>query len=159
MSITVRYAYNNDESAIAALLVKIHQQHAEGRPDLFGRGCAKYTAEEVKAMFHKPEAPLFVACDSEGNVVGYAICQVIENKNPAMGAFSTLYIDDINVSDRVRRQGVGSALLSACREEAKQKGCYNITLNVWAFNEGARRFYEANGFTPQRLILEQLTET
>ena len=159
MSITIRYAEKGDEAAIAALLVDIHKQHAEGRPDLFGNGHAKYSEEDVLLMFHKENTPVFVAEDNALGVVGYAICTHIENTNPAMGRFSTLYLDDLNVSHRVRRQGVGTRLLDACRKEAARLGCYSLTLNVWAFNEGAIRFYEANGFHVQRTIMETVIET
>ena len=74
MSITIRYAEKGDEAAIAALLVDIHKQHAEGRPDLFGKGHAKYSEEDVLLMFQKENAPVFVAEDDALGVVGYAIC-------------------------------------------------------------------------------------
>ncbi len=155
MSITVRDADRGDESAIAALLVTIHAQHARGRPDLFSRGCAKYDEKTVLAMMHNENAPMLVATEGK-TVIGYAICQILENQNPAQGKYKTLYIDDINVSEKARRKGVGSALLNACRAIAEKRGCYNVTLNVWSFNEGAIAFYEANGFLPQRMILESI---
>jgi len=155
MSITVRYAKCGDERAIAELLVAIHTQHAEGRPDLFGKGHAKYDEAAVAAMFFKENAPILVATD-ENTVIGYAICQILENRNPAQGNYKTLYIDDINVSEKARRKGAGSALLSECRAIAARAGCYNVTLNVWQFNQGAIAFYEANGFSPQRMILESI---
>lgn len=156
MPITIRYAQRGDEAAIAELLVAIHTQHAEGRPDLFGKGRAKYSAEEVLSLFGKETEPIFVAESDTLGVVGYAICQIITAKNPALSDFTTLYLDDLNVSALARRQGVGTMLLDACRREARKRGCYNLTLNVWAFNEGAIRFYEANGFRVQRTILEDI---
>lgn len=156
MKYRIDCACKGDEAAIAALLVKIHAQHAEGRPDLFGKGHAKFREEEVLALFDKEDAPVFVAKSDGGEVLGYAIAMIKVNDSPAQGDYATLYIDDINVSEKARRLGVGSALLDACRHYAKKKGCYNMTLNVWAFNEGAIAFYEANGFKPQRTILEEI---
>ena len=155
MSFTVRYADLGDEGKIAELLVAIHTQHAQGRPDLFGKGHAKYDAATVRGMFHDPAAPMLVAAD-EGGVLGYAICKLMKNRNPAQGDYTTLYIDDLNVDDAARRKGVGTALLDACRTLAKEKTCFNVTLNVWAFNEGAIAFYERNGFSLQRMILEDV---
>lgn len=155
MSVSIRYAKVGDEETIAALLVAIHAQHAEGRPDLFGKGHAKYTADAVRTMFDDPTLVILVAVEDDA-VLGYAIAKLCENKNPAQGAYVTFYIDDLNVSASARRKGVGSALLDACRRLAKEKNCYNVTLNVWAFNEGAIRFYEANGFKVQRMILETI---
>lgn len=161
MPITVRYAKKGDEGAIAALLVAIHAQHAEGRPDLFGAGRAKYDEAAVLAMLEKENAPILVAVEDnengeDGEVLGYAVCQVVRNENPAQSDYQTLYIDDINVAASARRKGVGSALLEKCRKLAVEKACYNLTLNVWAFNTGAIAFYEANGFSTQRMILEEI---
>lgn len=155
MSLTVRFAREGDEETIASLLVDIHTLHAKGRPDLFGKGHAKFDAEAVRRMFHSDDQPFFVADDGE-SVVGYAICKKIRNQNPVQGDYTTLYLDDLNVDERARRRGVGSALLDACRAYAKASGCYNLTLNVWAFNEGAIAFYQKNGFACQRMIMEEL---
>ena len=155
MSLTVRFAREGDEETIASLLVDIHTLHAKGRPDLFGKGHAKFDAEAVRRMFHSDDQPFFVADDGEC-VVGYAICKKIRNQNPVQGDYTTLYLDDLNVDERARRRGVGSALLDACRAYAKASGCYNLTLNVWAFNEGAIAFYQKNGFACQRMIMEEL---
>lgn len=155
MSLTVRFAQTGDETTIATLLVAIHAQHAEGRPDLFGKGSAKYGEKEVLSLFDHAEQPILVA-EEDGCVLGYAICKLSENKNPAQGSYTTLYIDDLNVSAAARRKGVGTALLDACRSLAAERGCYNVTLNVWAFNEGAIAFYEKNGFSTQRMILESI---
>ncbi len=156
MEFTIRLAEKGDEEAIGKLLEAIHAQHAAGRPDLFGGGRPKLTPREVAALFGKEEEPVLAAVTPEGELLGYAICAVKPNTNPAQGQYTTLYIDDLNVAASARRSGVGSALLEACRALAQKAGCYNLTLNVWAFNQGAVAFYEKNGFLPQRMILEKI---
>ena len=154
MSHTIRFAKAGDENAIAALLEKIYEQHARGRADLFGGGKSKYSAEDVLKLFDKQDEPIFVAADENDRVLGYAFCAIKEFTAPAH--YKTLYLDDLNVDASARRQGIATALVDACRRYGKEMGCYNLTLNVWAFNEGALRFYEACGFTPQRFILEDI---
>lgn len=156
MEFTIRFAQKGDEEAIGRLLVAIHAQHAEGRPDLFGKGHAKFTPEEIAADFGREDKPIFVAAGSDGRLLGYALCALLPNKNPAQGEYTTLYLDDLNVDGSARKTGVGSALLAACRQYGAEKGCYNLTLNVWAFNEGAIAFYKKNGFSIQRMILEDI---
>ena len=34
--------------------------------------------------------------------------------------------------------------------------CYNVTLNVWACNESARKFYEKCGLKPQKYGMETI---
>ena len=41
---------------------------------------------------------------------------------------------------------------------AKEKGFYNLTLNVWSRNAAALRFYEACGLTPQKMGMELLLQ-
>lgn len=39
---------------------------------------------------------------------------------------------------------------------AKEHGYYNVTLNVWADNAGAVKFYEKLGLTIQKIGLEKI---
>lgn len=154
MSYSIRFAKAGDETTIARLLEEIYNQHAEGRPDLFGGGSSKYTAEDVLAMIEKQEMVIFVAADENDAVLGYAFCMFKEFHAPAH--YKTIYLDDLNIDQKARRMGIGRALVNACRAYGKEHDCYNLTLNVWAFNEGAICFYEALGFLPQRTILESI---
>ena len=37
---------------------------------------------------------------------------------------------------------------------AKDNECYNVTLNVWECNPGAKKFYESCGLVPQKTGME-----
>ena len=37
---------------------------------------------------------------------------------------------------------------------ARREGFYNVTLNVWSGNPGARAFYDHMGFKPQKVGME-----
>ena len=54
--------------------------------------------------------------------------------------------------------GVGGALYRHVVQVAEQTGCYNVTLNVWACNPTALRFYEKCGLTVQKIGMEQLLD-
>jgi ribosomal-protein-alanine N-acetyltransferase len=49
-----------------------------------------------------------------------------------------------------RRHGLGTALLNAAREFAREAGITRLALDVWAFNADAREFYEQHGFVVMR---------
>ena len=68
----------------------------------------------------------------------------------------TLYIDDICVDASARRQGVATKLYEAVTAYAREAGCYNITLNVWACNPEAQAFYEKCGMKPQKIGMEMI---
>ena len=68
----------------------------------------------------------------------------------------TLYIDDICVREDCRGQGIGAALYRHVTGYAREKGFYNVTLNVWSCNPGALKFYEAMGMQKQKIGMEQI---
>ncbi len=68
----------------------------------------------------------------------------------------TLYIDDLCVEEDKRGQHIGRTLYEYVLDFARRQDCYNVTLNVWACNEGARRFYENCGLTPQKFGMEKV---
>ena len=67
-----------------------------------------------------------------------------------------LYIDDICVDEGARGRGVGRALYGHILGFAREKGCYNVTLNVWSCNPGAMAFYEKLGLTPYKVGMEKI---
>ncbi|MBR2853332.1 MAG: GNAT family N-acetyltransferase, partial [Clostridia bacterium] len=67
-----------------------------------------------------------------------------------------LYIDDICVDENARGLGVGRALYDHILNYAREKSCYNVTLNVWTCNPGAMAFYEKLGLTPYRVGMEKI---
>ena len=89
-------------------------------------------------------------------MVGYIICRLRSTpSNPSLRAVRTLYVEDLCVDPSCVKQGVGSALMRKAEAFAREAGCYNIDLNVWAFNTGAIAFYEKNGYSVQRSIMEK----
>jgi ribosomal protein S18 acetylase RimI-like enzyme len=42
------------------------------------------------------------------------------------------------------------------KKEAAERGCYEITLNVWEGNDSARRFYESMGFGIKETQMEMI---
>jgi GNAT superfamily N-acetyltransferase len=51
---------------------------------------------------------------------------------------------------------VGKVLYDYVIAYAREIGCYNVTLNVWECNPGARKFYEAMGMVPQKTGMEKI---
>ena len=86
---------------------------------------------------------------------GYAFCQFCQHLDDnILTDIKTLYIDDLCVDETIRGQHIGKQLYEAVLDFARENGCYNVTLNVWACNEPAMRFYEACGMKPQKTGME-----
>ncbi len=155
---TVRRASTDDMQRINELLYQVEIIHADARPDIFKQGVKKYTDKELADIIACEHTPIFVA-DDDGYVKGYAftVTKTIKENNLLCDK-KTLYIDDICVDEKSRGEHIGKALYDHVLSYASENGYDNITLNVWSFNEGAYKFYEKCGMTPQRIIMEKSIE-
>lgn len=153
-NLTIRRAEERDIPVINKLLFEVLKVHSDVRPDLFKAGTKKYTDEELKEILADGKTPVFVA-EQDGNVLGYAFCvhqQFINNNN--MTDIKTLYIDDLCVDEAARGMHIGKALYEYVVEYARAQGYYNVTLNVWADNVNAVKFYERIGLKIQKIGME-----
>ena len=154
---TVRNASKKDIPRLIALLYQVHKVHSDGRPDLFRRGNKKYTEEELVSILSNEKTPIYVAVDETDDVCGYAFCVYQEIKNNvSLMDMKTLYIDDLCVDETKRGQHIGSMLYEYVLAQAKQMGCYHVTLNVWCLNESAMNFYKKCGLSPLKITMEQI---
>ena len=152
----IRFAKREDTPAILRLLQQVGQVHHLGRPDIFREGAQKYGASQVMDLMDKPGTAIFVAAQDD-EVLGYCFCMLKKHeKDPVIADHTELYIDDICIDEEKRGQRIGKTLYEAACRYAKESRCYNVTLNVWSFNEGALRFYESLGMKPQRIFMENI---
>ncbi len=143
-------------NGINSLLRQVLEVHHKGRPDIFKGGAKKYTDSELEEILADDERPVFAAVDGE-KVLGYAFCILQQHKdNNILTDIKTLYIDDLCVDEETRGTGVGKSLYEYVLNYAREKSCYNVTLNVWSCNDGAMRFYEKMGLLPQKVGMEKI---
>ncbi len=152
----IRRAQKKDMKQIDELLEQVDLVHHKGRPDLFKIG-RKYNDEQLLAIIEDDNTPILVAVDEEDRVLGYAFCvfkQYMDDN--ILTDIKTLYIDDLCVYEHLRGQHVGRTLYEAVLQFAREHNCYNVTLNVWALNESAMKFYEKCGLKPQKIGMETI---
>lgn len=153
----IRRAQEKDMPDILRLLSQVLEVHYKGRPDLFKGGVRKYTDSELAELIKDDTKPIFVGVDETERVLGYAFCVFVQYiNNNILTDIKTLYIDDLCVDEEIRGQHVGKQLYEYVLGFAREQGCYNVTLNVWALNEGAMKFYEACGLLPQKIGMETI---
>lgn len=151
----IRLAIEKDVEKVSDLLSQVLELHADIRPDIFIPGTTKYTREELLEIFEDDNRPVYVAVDDEDQVIGYAFCQY--RKQPFsnnMVPFTSLFIDDLCVDSSIRGMHIGQQLFEYVKQEAKERGCYEVTLNVWEGNTNARKFYEKMGLKPKETQME-----
>ena len=144
----IRQASVADIPRLMDLLHQVNMVHHHLRPELFKPDTTKYSEQELETLLGDESKPIFVYDD--GEVLGYAFCQITEVKNDRLLQDSkSLYIDDLCVDETARGKHIGSALFEFVRDHAKSIGCHAITLNVWAGNDAAMQFYQSTGMRPQ----------
>lgn len=154
--IKIRPAEEKDIPYLNKLLYQVHKVHSDARPDLFKAGSKKYNDNDLKEILADPKRPIFVA-EKENIVLGYAFCihkQFINDQS--LTDIKTLYIDDLCVDETARGSHIGTKLYNYVLAYAKEKGYYNVTLNVWADNVNAVKFYESIGLKIQKIGMEKI---
>ena len=75
--------------------------------------------------------------DKEGNIIAGCTGYIY--------SWGAMYIDDMWVEEKYRRQGLGSAAFQAVEQVAEEKGCHLIFLGTWDFQ--AKPYYMKHGYT------------
>lgn len=153
----VRRAEKRDIPAILQLLVQVNMVHHTIRPDLFNGPATKYTQAEMEGLLTDEQKPIFVYEDEEGRVQGHCFCsfQQFIGHNIRTDA-KTLHIDDLCVDENARGRHIGKTLYEYAVAFARENGCYNVTLNVWAGNDSALGFYQRQGLQYQKYGMEMI---
>lgn len=153
----IRKAEEKDIPRLLALLGQVLQIHAEIRPDIFISGTTKYTVGQLAELLKQEDKPIYVAVDKDDVCRGYAFCQLKEQPfSTNMVPFKSLFIDDLCVDRQARGQHIGESLFEYVKQQAKELGCYEVTLNVWAGNTPAEHFYEKMGMKTKKRQMEYI---
>lgn len=154
----IRKAQARDIPRLLDLLLQVNEIHHQGRPDLFKGPATKYSRQDLLQIIQNDQTPVFVYADQDTDtVLGYVFCLFKQEiASPLMTDIKTLYIDDLCVDEQARGRRIGRALYEYAVSFAREKGCYNLTLNVWALNDRALRFYRQCGLTPQKIGMEKI---
>jgi ribosomal protein S18 acetylase RimI-like enzyme len=95
----------------------------------------------AKAL-EQPTTLVLVATEAE-TIVGF--CSLLPSRDddatPSVAEISAIYVEPASW-----RLGIGSALVDAAVESARERGFSEVTLWVLTSNTAARTFYEARGF-------------
>lgn len=152
----IRRAKEEDIPYLNKLLYQVHKVHHEARPDLFKEGTKKYTDNELISLIHDDLKPIFVF-ELDNEVLGYAFCVHIQHINDNnLTDIKSLYIDDLCVDENARGKHIGTKLYEYVLDYAKKQGYYEVTLNVWADNKNALKFYESIGLRTQKIGMEKI---
>jgi ribosomal protein S18 acetylase RimI-like enzyme len=145
--ITVRQAGPDDVASIARLFRGVQSLHVAQHPDEFKPPAADdaeraWLAEVVGG----PTARTWLA-ETAGIAAGYLLAQEVRREESVIRPpLRFLLIEHIGVAPEHQKRGIGTALMRAVFEEAAALGIGRVKLDVWRFNEEARRFFARRGF-------------
>ena len=141
---TVRTANATDAQKIAQIHVETWRTAYRGQ---ISDAVLEAQSVERRAEFWRErltQARGSVIVAEDGSVIGF--CDLIPSRDKdagqAVGEIAAIYV----LSEHWRK-GAGRALCDCALSEARRRGYEVVTLWVLASNSGARRFYEAMGFS------------
>ena len=152
----IREAKLNELEEIAVLMEQVALVHYEGRPEIFKKKSKEVIKNEIIEILENDERTLLIAIDEESNIKGVLIYKIKEVKGRVdVKDFKTLWIDELVVDKKCRKNGIGKLLMKKAEEIARIEKCIRLELNCWNFNEDAIKFYEKIGMEKQRIIMEK----
>lgn len=150
----IRQANKNDITQMVPLLDEVSKLHIEKRPDVF----KIKSHEEIKSNLEEmiqDESNIILLAEDKQIVVGVIICEIKEKINRTdLKDSKVLWINEICVKQEYRRNGIGRSLIEKAKEIAKANNCLRLELNCWELNGEAMKFYENQGLTTQRRVME-----
>jgi GNAT superfamily N-acetyltransferase len=154
---TIRPASEQDIEALVTLYIAFHEFHVHGLPDRL-RIPENYDLIELRASLKRiidgDESALFLAQDAE-EVVGLAEVYLRHDEPDALVVVRTAYghLQSLMVLDEYRQHGLGTMLVAACEQWARERGANEMQLETWEFDAGPLRFYESLHYRTLRRTL------
>jgi GNAT superfamily N-acetyltransferase len=145
MNVTIREAIQHDYDAVNSLIKETQEEHAAALPGIFAH------VDHVVAMgwyrsFSDHNHKTVLIAEWDHIPVGVAMLEL--KKSPAYAALvprSYVQLNEIAVTAKHRRKGIGRKLVESAVQWAKDRNALSLELNVWEFNQAAIGFYQSMG--------------
>jgi ribosomal protein S18 acetylase RimI-like enzyme len=142
----IRSVEPKDYEAYCALAVEADELHSENAPRYYKSSHPPRPREYFSALLNDPNRGVFVA-EIDGEAVGYINLESKTDPDlPVLVPMRWTNISEVVVGRKHQRKGVGHALIEKGKEGASRQGSQDLRLSVADFNEGAKAFYQQEGF-------------
>jgi GNAT superfamily N-acetyltransferase len=153
MAFTIRQAAPEDAQTVATLNADVQQLHADALPRVYKQPDHVAARQTFAEWLASPDVTCFIAF-AGADPAGYIFLRAVRREeNPFLHERAFLYIDQMSVAEAYRGTGCARLLMDAARAHARDTGVTELGLDVLAFNERARRFYEKEGFDVYRTVM------
>lgn len=148
----IRKAEMKDIEDLRILYLELEKDGVKYQPEHFIVG---YRSEEFfEGIFMSKNQEILVA-EIDSKVVGFSHVMILEQKNiSCLKPQKVVYIQDFDVLEERRGQGIGTVLLNASKEYGKKHDADFIRTQVFPQNIDGIGFYERNGFCEMMKTIE-----
>ena len=108
--------------------------------------------DELAPLLESPEAAVFLAEEAD-HAIAFAQCQLRHDYVEGCETSPVGYLEGVFVEDGHRGRGVGKALVSACQDWAKARGCHEFASDCELDNTDSLRFHLKVGFQEANRII------
>ena len=106
---------------------------------------------EYRELIKKDDAAVFLA--QEGETVGFAQCQLRRDYVEGTESSPVGYLEGIFVTESCRNRGYARALLAACQDWARARGCTEFASDCELTNSESFAFHLRMGFLEANRII------
>lgn len=151
----IRFAQADDLPDICRIRRQVHKVHTKGRPDIYREPEDSAEFDQLLLDTISQDNYQLMVYETTSGIAGYALIRLVTIKDNCMkqDRFS-YFIEEFGVDESCRRQGIGTALMHAILEQARDHHAAAVELDVWAFNENAESFYRSLGMKTKHTYLE-----
>lgn len=148
----IRRAGIDDVEQLRLLYQELEEDGVRYQPEHFVVG--ERSNEFFQSVFESADQDILVA-EEDGKILGFSHVMILEQKKVACLKPETLvYIQDLDVLESRRSQGIGTLLMEASKRYGKEHGVDFIRIQVFPQNIDGMRFYEKNGFREMMKTIE-----
>ena len=148
----IRRAGIDDVEQLRLLYQELEEDGVRYQPEHFVVG--ERSNEFFQSVFESADQDILVA-EEDGKILGFSHVMILEQKKVACLKPETLvYIQDLDVLESRRSQGIGTLLMEASKRYGKELGVDFIRTQVFPQNIDGMRFYEKNGFREMMKTIE-----
>lgn len=148
----IRIAHKEDIKDLQDLYYELENDAVTFQPEHFIHGDRDEAFFD--AIFNSENQDILVA-EQDDKIVGFAHVVILEQKKvPCLKPERVIYLQDLDVSEELRSQGIGAKLIDACKNYGKEKGADFMRTQVFPQNVRGMKFYERAGFSEKMKTIE-----
>ncbi|MBR5973676.1 MAG: GNAT family N-acetyltransferase [Clostridiales bacterium] len=148
----IRKATTDDIEILRKLYEELEKDAVRFQPEHF---VMSERDDDFFAHIFQSENQDILVAEIDEKVVGFAHVMILEQKRvPCLKPEKVIYLQDLDVSEDLRSQGIGAKLIEASKEYGKANGADFMRTQVFPQNVRGMQFYERQGFAEKMKTIE-----